>query len=190
MSEDRLTEQEKALFASLEKTAHPPKGLERKVLGALVDQGLIAENSKTYPIVRWIGAVAASVIFFIAGIIYEKSKNMEQIVIEPTKGYMLLLHEDASFQPGEPMQMFEEYKQWMENTFARGVKITGQELVNEASLVDGQGNVSNLDSSAGKMTTGYFVLEASSLEEALEVAKANPHVKYGGSVEVKKYMVR
>jgi hypothetical protein len=41
-----------------------------------------------------------------------------------------------------------------------------------------------------KRTTGYFLVEANSFEDAIAVAAANPHIKYGGSIEVKPFMVR
>ena len=112
---------------------------------------------------------------------------MEAIMIEPTKGYMLLLHEDKDFAPGDQMEMFEEYKAWMENTFAKGIKITGQELKDEATLVKGE-ELKTINSDV--RTTGYFLVEANSLDDAIKVAQENPHIKYGGSIEVKPYMVR
>lgn len=86
--------------------------------------------------------------------------------------------------------MFQEYAAWMESTFQRGVNITGQELKNEAVIVDANQKLEYLDEGSQEKVTGYFILEAPSLELALEVAKDNPHLKYGGIIEVKEYMVR
>ena len=68
------------------------------------------------------------------------------------------------------------------------MKITGQELQNEAWRLsaDGTTNLNNQE----VRTTGYFIIEAATAEEALAVAKDNPHLKYGGTIELKAYMNR
>jgi hypothetical protein len=188
MREEHLNEHDQRLFDQLETELQPPKHLEDQLVNQLKFEGHIKEN-KMNNIGRIMIGIAASVLLFLSGTWYGQSSS-DQIVIAPEMGYMLLLHEDDRFTPGDPMEMFEEYAAWMENTFARGVKITGQELVNEAVLVrQGEPNESQ-DGETEIRTTGYFILEASSLEEAIAVAEENPHVKYGGIVEVKAYMNR
>ena len=191
MKEDRLSEKEKQLFHDLKRESTPPQHLEANIIRQLIDEGEIEKTIKMNDYLKWAAMVAALVLFFWGGTFYEKSKpiEMEQVIIEPTKGYALLLHEDQDFQPGDPMEMFEEYKTWMENTFSRGVKITGQELSDQASVVKGS-QVNHVEDVDGKRTTGYFLVEANTLEEAIRVAKENPHIKYGGTIEVKPFMVR
>ncbi len=189
MSEEHLSEAEKKLFEALEREKTPPGYLEKNIIVQLEKEGLIKKTSTMNNYLKWAASIAASILLFMGGMFYEKSNTNTMVEIEPTKGYMLLLHEDASFSPGDPMAMFEEYKTWMENTFSRGVKITGQELKPEATLVKGETQQA-YDAQAETRTTGYFIVEANSLEEAIRVARENPHIKYGGSVEVKPYMVR
>lgn len=188
MREEHLNENDQRLFDQLEKELQPPAHIEDQLVNQLKFEGHIKE-SKMNNIGKIIIGIAASILLFLGGTWYGKSST-NQITITPEMGYMLLLHEDERFTPGEPMEMFEEYAAWMENTFARGVKITGQELANEAVLIrKGAPNVNQGDETDVR-TTGYFILEAKSLEEAIAVAQDNPHVKYGGTVEVKAYMVR
>ncbi len=188
MSEDRLSEKEQKLFDQLERVKEPPTDLEAKIIKQLKSEGQIINTKPMNTTVKWISGIAASVLLFLGGMYFGQS-GQEQLAIEPTKGYMLILHEEEDFSPGDPMEMFEEYGAWMQRTFERGVKITGQELKNEASVVKGN-QVSFMNEDVSRKTTGYFILEASSIEEAIEVAKENPHVKYGGIVEVKSFMVR
>ena len=188
MREEHLNENDQRLFDQLEKELQPPAYLEEQLVNQLKFEGHIKENTmnKTGRILM---GMAASILLFLGGTWFGQSSS-DQITIAPELGYLLLLHEDDRFTPGDPMEMFEEYGTWMENTSARGVKITGQELVNEAVLVrQGAPNVSQ-GADAEIRTTGYFILEANSLEEAIAVAQENPHVKYGGTVEVKAYMNR
>lgn len=194
MSEEHLSEAEKKLFEALEKEKAPPKHIEKNIITQLEQEDLIKKAITMSNYMKWAASLAASVLLFMGGMYYERanSENINtsaMIEIEPTKGYILLLHEDANFAPGDPMAMFEEYKSWMENTFNRGVKITGQELKQEATLVK-SGTEETFPEDAETKTTGYFLVEAGSLKEAVAVAKENPHVKYGGSVEVKPFMVR
>lgn len=187
MNDEPLNSREKVLFDALKRENTPPLHLEDKIIDQLSKNNLIKTNQRADKHwIGWIGAIAASLIMFYLGTLYHQPNN-SNMTIEPTKGYMLILHEDETFTPGEPMDMFNEYKAWMENTFEKGVKITGQELKNEAIIVDQAGE--RIEDIANR-TTGYFILEANSLEDAVSVAKANPHVKYGGSIEVKPYMVR
>lgn len=189
MNEEQLSEAEKRLFQRLEREKAPPKDLEQKIVKQLIDNGEIKKTIVMNTYLKWAASVAAAVLFFMGGSFYGGMNTEEQIVIEPTRGYMLILHEDENFNPGDPMEMFEEYRDWMQNTFASGIKITGQELGNDASLVT-TASINYLGEEAQTRTTGYFVLEANSLEDAIAVAKANPHVKYGGTVEVKTFLVR
>ena len=186
MKEEKLSEKEKELFKALRREKTPPPHLEDKVVNKLKENGLIRKKD-TIRIIGWVSSIAASLIMFYLGTIYQQQTNTTMIEIEPTRGYMLILHEDEKFQPGEPMAMFNEYKAWMEGTFEQGVKITGQELKDNTVIVNKNGAK---ESSGEERTTGYFILEANSLEEAVKVAEANPHVKYGGSIEVKPYLVR
>ncbi|MDW3193108.1 MAG: YciI family protein [Cytophagales bacterium] len=188
MREEHLNENDQRLINQLEKELMPPTHIEEQLVNQLKFEGHIVKENKMN-IGRIIIGIAASILLFLGGTWYGKTTS-NQISITPEMGYMLLLHEDEQFTPGDPIEMFEEYAAWMQNTFVRGVKITGHELVNEAVLIrKGKPNEAQGED-AETRTTGYFILEANSLEEALAVAQENPHVKYGGTVEVKAYMVR
>lgn len=188
MREEYLNENDQPLFDHLEKELQPPVYLEQQLVNQLKFEGQIKEY-KMNNLGKIIIGVAASILLFPGGAWHGKSTST-QVSITPEMGYMLLPHEDDRFTPGDPMDMFQEYKSWMENTFARGVKITGQELVNETVLIR-KGAPNEIQGQEVEVwTTGYFILEASSMEEAIVVAQENPHVKYGGTVEVKAYMNR
>lgn len=188
MGREELSEAEKRIFQGLQSEKAPPRSLEKQIVKELEKQGELKRTTNMNDYVKWAAAIAAMVLFFFGGRYFEQLQHQKIAGIDPTKGYILLLHEDLSFSPGDPMEMFEEYKTWMENTMNEGVKITGQELKNGATLVSNSGLSSNGED-ATERTTGYFILEAASYEEAVQVAVNNPHVKYGGSVEVKPFMV-
>lgn len=187
---EELSDYEKEVFEKLSREELPSPSLEKRIISKLKSENLIITDTfqmNTY--LKWAVSVAAAVLIFFSGH-YLGKKSVEETIIDPNMGYMLIIKEDDNFKPGEPYEMFQEYSSWMENTFKKGVNITGQELKNEAVVVDSQKKLEYLDESTSDKVTGYFILEAPSLELALEVARDNPHLKYGGSIEVKEYMVR
>lgn len=187
MEEFELTPEEKKAFEALADQQPPSAFLEEKIVNALKDEGLIKKQVTMNQFVKYTVAVAASVLLFLAGTFTAKQSGTV-VEIDPMKGYMMILKEDQGFRPGDPMEMFNEYAAWMNATGERGVKITGQELQNEAWRLsaDGTTNLNNQE----VRTTGYFIIEAATAEEALAVAQDNPHLKYGGTIELKAYMNR
>ncbi len=185
MNQESYSESEKKLFSQLSKEAAPPPHIEENILKRLKAQGLVS-GSRVMSWKHWAAAAAIAILSFLTGSYYQQYQASKDS-INPQLGYMLLLHETEDFQPGDPMEMFQEYRSWMQSTYARGVKIQGQELDDEAEWVGIPGESSTFKP---YRTTGYFVLEANSLQEAMEIARQNPHVKYGGKIEVKPFIVR
>lgn len=190
MIEDRLTDKELELFKNLNREIEPSKSLEGKVISELEHHGLL-QSGKYIPFyVKAIVGIAASMVFFIAGLQYGRTLDAGGVNINPENGYILLINEDTNFQPGDPLEMFNEYSIWMENIAKKGIKIKGQELKGEVATVRAEGNTVGYQDVSSKRTTGYFLVEARSPEEALSIAQANPHLKYGGTIDVKPFIVR
>ena len=187
MDKDALSEKEREKFARLRREQRPPAELEQTVVSAMRAEGLLEKT--TGPKRRWLpfAAAIAGLALFAGGYLLGSGQGEPTGQIRPELGYMLLLHEDSRFRPGEPMEMFEEYKAWMEAVGSQGVAITGQELQNEALILDPDGDPGE---DGEERTTGYFLLEAETMDQAAEIARSIPHLKYGGRVEVKAYMNR
>ena len=188
MDKDNLSKSEKELFDKLPKEKKPLRNLEKKVVNRLKEEQLINDQNRKPKYLKTIASVAAAIVLFLSGIAFERSINKTNLQLDPTKGYMLLLHEDEGFMAGDPTKMYQDYKKWLTVTHQLGVKISGQELKQETIVVDKNG-VSPIEVQK-KRTTGYFILEAESLQEAVQIARQNPHVRYGGSIEIKPYMIR
>lgn len=186
MDQEELTPEEQAAFRAMASAQRPPSSLEDNIVAELKNEGLIKKTRTMNSYIKYAVGIAASVIIFFAGnIVGKQSGSVPEI--DPLNGYIMILKEDANFQPGDPMQMFEEYASWMNGLYSKGVKISGQELKNEALEVTASATVS-LDNDL--RTTGYFVIETKTKEEALAVVKDNPHLKYGGIIELKAFMNR
>lgn len=188
MDQEELTPEEQAAFKAMALAKQPPNGLEDKVVAELKKEGLIKKTYKMNNYIKYAAGIAASVIIFFAGNLVGKQTGTVA-EIDPLNGYIMILKEDASFKPGDPMQMFEEYASWMNGLYKQGVKITGQELKNEALEVTASATTS-LEGDDERRTTGYFIIETKTEEEALAVVKDNPHLKYGGIIELKAFMNR
>jgi len=187
---EELSENEKKLFGRLNSEKTPPAVLEERLIQQLISEKLIKKPFTTMTTYKkWAAYAAIALLTFLLGN-YFGSERSGNDTINPLNGYMLLLHEDENFKEGDPNKMFSEYGQWMKDTFEKGVTITGQELANDAVNVDNHSEAKQLGENTFPRTTGYFILEARSMQEALEVARNNPHIKYGGSIEIKKFMVR
>ncbi len=187
-NEEELTPQEKALFEGLSRAQDPPARIEEEIIRQLKNEGLMTTTRTMKRPAYWLAAASIAVVAFFSGLFYGQSQA-PQALIDPQQGYMLLLHEPSTFQPGDPMEMFQEYGAWMQSTEEQGVTITGQELALTTQYVSLAGISGDSD---GKVfpTTGYFIVEAASMQEAVAIAQKNPHVKYGGEIEVKPFMIR
>jgi hypothetical protein len=89
----------------------------------------------------------------------------------PGASYMLLLYEDSAYRapgPGQEGERVAEYRQWADS-------LRGVGRLERAAELDGAGPV-----------TGFFIVRAETEAEAARLARACPHVKYGGRVEVRR----
>lgn len=104
--------------------------------------------------------------------------------------YMLLLYENrpgiASLSPEEMQKATEKYMAWAKMPFTKGAQ----------RLAPDHGKVLRPNSGKAKITDGpygetkealggYYLIEASSYEEAVDRAQAHPHLEYGGVIEVR-----
>jgi hypothetical protein len=104
--------------------------------------------------------------------------------------YMLLLYNDPAWftklSPEEMQKATEKYMAWTKNAFVKG----GQRLAWDPVKVMRQqtGTVRTTDgpySESKEALGGYYAIEAASMEEAIKRTKDNPHLEYGGTIEVR-----
>lgn len=108
--------------------------------------------------------------------------------------FMLLLHESpASFAEVTPEQMEQviaEYVAWREALEKQGRLAGGEKLRDEGGRhLSGFGAdlkvVDGPFAEATEVIGGYFTVEARDYDDAVEVAKSCPHLKYGGRIELR-----
>jgi hypothetical protein len=149
----------------------PPDLLEDRVVAALKARGLVT----TFRSSRLRGAAlatAAGILLFAAG--FATGASQHRSASTPDAGsprFILLLHETAaSGATGiAERELVDEYRKWAQAVSADGSAIRGEKLKDEA----------------GQTLSGFFIVEAPSLEAARAIAATCPHVRYGGRVDVR-----
>lgn len=108
--------------------------------------------------------------------------------------YMLLLHENpsafAEATPDEMQSVIGEYVAWRQKLASEKRLVGGEKLKDEGGrhLVTRGSAVVVTDgpfAEAKEVLGGYFTVEASSYDEAVEIAKTCPHLKYEGRIELR-----
>lgn len=146
-------------------------------------------------------AAAAAILAFVVGLGVGRRPGAAARPKEPSlvttpatqTQFALMLFESSDYQaPAAGSGMTDrvsDYSRWARGIAESGRRITGEKLADD-------GRWCRMD--AGQLVTqapvqdpirgalvGYFVLDAASLDEALEIARTCPHLKYGGSAEVR-----
>ena len=111
--------------------------------------------------------------------------------------YILLLHESSIFgknlSPDEIQAIIGRYKAWRQKTAAAGRLTGGQKLEDgTARIMTGEGpNLRVTDGPYAEtkdVIGGFFMIQASSYEDAVEWCKDCPHLSYG-TIELRKVEV-
>ncbi|HWA32748.1 MAG TPA: hypothetical protein VG737_01395 [Cyclobacteriaceae bacterium] len=147
-------------------------GHEDRVVRALRTRKLVKGNAFPGAIVALLFMALLGVSFW-AGTRYNKTGLMAA-----TEGkYMLLLYRNASDQLNSKDHAG-EYASWMKGLAGSGITASGEELGEETQWL-GAGI------EPAPAIVGYFVVAGASGHQALEIAQTCPHLKYGGSIEVR-----
>lgn len=108
--------------------------------------------------------------------------------------FMLLLYDNpaafANVTPEQMQQVIQEYSAWMQKIGKEGRLVGGEKLKDEGGKVlrtEGK-QVKVVDgpySETKEVIGGYFIINAKNYNEAVEVSKTCPHMKYGAKIEVR-----
>lgn len=110
-------------------------------------------------------------------------------------GFMLLLHDRTTQQgdlsPEQIQGIIAEYVAWRDKIEEQGRLIGGEKLAddNGRQLTNDNGEIRVTDgpyAEAKEMLGGYFAIKAADYDEAVEISRSCPHLKYGGRIELRK----
>lgn len=100
-----------------------------------------------------------------------------------TQYIIVYLGGDQPTSPEEGKQHFEKYKAWLSSLGDSAVSPANP--LKDTNTVKPDGSVT---ASSATTMSGYTIIEASSMDEALGIAKGCPFLEIGGSLEVSQLM--
>jgi hypothetical protein len=143
----------------------PDPALEERVVSALVASGLVRRRRARAPI--WLAA--AAVLVLAMGLSYWRAQH----VVAPGNTYVLLLYEDSTYRfapPGQGAERVAELSRWADSLAKLGQLDLGGHLI------------------GSRDPGGLFIIRAKSDSDAARIAASCPHRKYGGRVEVRRFI--
>lgn len=180
-----------------------PPSLRKETVRAARERGLLKGMTMNS---RRLWFAAAAIAAFLVGYgLGGRSAGRPEVIMESSKSeappaaaagpqYALMLFENNSYQtPAGEAEMearIGEYTNWARTIAEAGRFITGEKLSDEGRWCRIEGGAMAvatpaIDPARGALA-GYFVVGAGSFDEAMELAKGCPHLKYGGSVEIRR----
>lgn len=188
--DEELTPQERRAFDNLRK-ASPPPFLEERVVDALKDVNLIRSSAATWwPRLATAGiAVAAALLLMAVGAMMG-AKWLSAPQPSPQAEFMLVLRsaprELSATSSDEVMKRVKEYSHWAGEMRKKGMMVGGEKLKDEARVLTvTDGRVSVIESLPDNPIAGYFLIRAQDYRQATAIAQDCPHLRYGGTIEVR-----
>lgn len=160
---------------SLPREVAPPPELEARVVSALRAQRLLRPTTT----ISWVH-VAAALAFLAFGILIGRAwpPPPETRATDDLRFLFLLTDADTS---GDDAARAEGYRRWAVEQRDAGRQISGDRLADSGVAVVIQGELPI----ARAEVQGFFVVSASTLDEAVTVARSSPHVQSGGTIIVR-----
>ncbi len=168
----------------------PPPALEDRIVGSLRARGVIdAPLLRRYVrLRRVISAAAAAIVLLAAGFGIGRS-SLLRVDAAPERQYLLLLmdSEDAVPDRSHEAEVVEEYAAWARQLGRAGRLVAAEKLADTGRVVRGSSEDSVMvGASPGQgVASGYFVVTADGYDDAVQIARESPHIRYGGSISVR-----
>ena|SRR5215471_14296059 len=177
---DELTADEARALRALGDGPAPPAGLEDETVARLAREGLLGRPRRN----RFGAALAAAaaVALFAAGLVVGERRGGAPAPDAGLKRYVLFLYDapdEAAMTPADMEKRVSEYRDWAREVRRNGGRIEGEKL--EAETL----RLGPPEPASGRPLGGYFVVSAADDAAALAVAKSCPHLKHGGTIEVR-----
>ncbi len=187
-----LTPEEKAKFAALSREQTPPPALEEALIQKLKAKGLLKPgySQSLWTLPRAAAAIAASVILFAAGFLIGQQRIGIPGSGDPAGGlFVLFLYDSEQQRQMDQTQFIKEYGNWIREVGESGRLAGGEKLKDDGKVLhEEQQQLRITDTTPGTKfgdLSGYFLIEAENYEEALEIAKTCPHLRYEGTIELR-----
>ncbi|MEX1276930.1 MAG: YciI family protein [Bacteroidota bacterium] len=187
---DDLTPEEQRAFGALPRHRTPPQHLEESIMNELTRRGLLTTSASLRGR-SWFQLAAALLLLILGGVSGYGigTRTEEQVLPKPQNPrYVLLLFESPN--PSEnTAELVREYGQWAQGLYTGGRFVSGEKLRETGRILtrsDGETGISEgIRTTGSSILGGYFIIEAKDYDEAIKVASECPHLKYGGTIELR-----
>jgi len=191
--EERLSVEEREALNSLRREMQPPPLLEERVVAGLKQANLLQLTKpplrRRSP--RILMGLAASLLIFVLGT-FIGANWWARPATPNTPQFMILLKAGAetsrSRSSEEVMRTVEEYSNWARQLREQGVRVEGEKLKQESRVL---GEIDNPSAPEDQLyvsqqrISGYFLIDAQDYDQAVRLASGCPHLKYGGTIEIR-----
>jgi len=174
-------------LARLPRELVPPKGLEARVVAALRERGWLAAARPRPNPWRLGGAVAASLALLLAGFLLgRQGGHRGQPLAVPS--YLLMLRPGADFNRERlpEARMTAETAAWARRQLGVRHFVVGEKLDMDGWLLKSSRVAGMSATDLQDAPDGFFVIAASSDQEALGIARSCPFLRYGGRIELRR----
>jgi len=188
-NDNGLSLEERENFATLSRQRQPPPALETRIISQLKSKGLILMT----PLQRFFTAPRLAGVFAAAALValgFSLGKWQSRTSQSDTnlQTFIMLLHESGSVDEHEADKVI-EYGNWAHTIAQANQLVAGEKLRYDGRIlrrVAGQLEVSPFaPRQDSDHLGGYFLIQARDYDEALKIAGGCPHLKYGGTVELR-----
>jgi hypothetical protein len=140
---------------------------------------------------RFVKNFAAAVEFELARPSFRRTQAPGRV---PMANFMLFLHERTTANPNlsrdEMTRIINEYSGWATKMRQEGRFVASDKLTDDPGKVlrPSGGKTVTTDgpyAETKEIVSGYFCIKAANYDEAVSIAQTCPHLKYGGTIEVR-----
>lgn len=162
-------------FDSLPRELDPPQHLEERTVSALRRAGLLRPRRSHAR--GWL-MTAASVLLFVSGVATGRALDRPPALDDRPRFVLLLMDSPPAESREAEMRIVEDYRRWATDLRGAGRFVSGARLDARVETIPvARENTEKVE--------GYFVISASSLDEAVRIARTCPHAARGGRIIVR-----
>ena len=174
-------------LARLPRELVPPQGLEARVVAALRERGWLAAAHPRPNPWRLGGAIAASLALLLAGFLLgRQGGHRGQPPAMPS--YLLMLRPGADYnrEGWSEARLLAETKAWARRQLGVRHYVASEKLDMDGWVVKSSRVAGMSPMDLQEAPDGFFVILASSDQEALAIARSCPFLRHGGRIEVRR----
>jgi hypothetical protein len=185
--EDELTPELAQRLRRLADGEAPARGLEQRVVAGLRAAGLLtAPRGASRGRALALHAFAATLAFALGAGLGPRLRGPSSPAPALPRFALFLYQTPASLaDPADSRERVAEYKAWARSVARQGRLVGGEKLQDSGALLAGAAAEERVLESAEGVLSGYFVIQAPDLAEALEVARSCPHLRHGGRIALR-----